>query len=38
MAILRALSKFVRSLGEFLYRPTGVSYTSVPIWRPWRDF
>lgn len=36
------LSAFFKRLfakvSEFLDRPTDVHYTSVPLWRPWRDF
>jgi len=33
-----ALKRFLSKVRELLNRPTDVHYTSVPLWRPWRDF
>jgi len=33
--MLKHLLCFLR---EFFSRPVDVHYTSVPIWKPWRDF
>ena len=32
------LKRLLAKLREFFERPTDVHYTSVPYWRPWRDF
>jgi len=36
--ILNKARALLNRVGEFLERPTDVHYTSVPVWRPWRDF
>jgi len=35
---LALLKRLLRKLEAWLYQPTDVHYTSVPSWRPWRDF
>jgi len=35
---LSLLQRLLEKLHEFFDRPTTVHYTSVPLWRPWRDF
>jgi len=36
--MLSKVRKFLSRVREFLGKPTDVHYTSVPLWRPWRDF
>jgi hypothetical protein len=35
---LALLRRFLAKVRTLLDKPTDVLYTSVPIWRPWRDF
>jgi hypothetical protein len=37
-AILRLAVLILDKVREFLGKPTDVHYTSVPFWKPWRDF
>jgi hypothetical protein len=36
--MLSKVRELLTRVGELLRRPTDVRYTSVPLWRPWRDF
>jgi hypothetical protein len=36
--LLALLKRLLTKSRELLNRPTDVHYTSVPLWRPWRDF
>jgi len=36
--ILTLLQRIFTKVRELLNRPTEVHYTSVPLWKPWRDF
>jgi hypothetical protein len=35
---LTLLKRILNKIRELFDRPTDVHYTSVPLWRPWRDF
>jgi hypothetical protein len=35
---LTMLKRLLHKLREFLNKRTDVHYTSVPVWKPWRDF
>lgn len=35
---LTLLKRILNKIRELFDRPTDVHYTSVPFWRPWRDF
>jgi hypothetical protein len=30
--------RVLETVRELFSRPTNVRYTSVPLWKPWRDF
>jgi len=32
------LQNILRKIKEFLIKARDVSYVSVPVWKPWRDF
>ena len=36
--MLSKVRELLNRIRELLHRPTDVHYTSVPLWRPWRDF
>lgn len=36
--MLNFLRELLEKVHEMISRPTDVRYTSVPYWRPWRDF
>jgi hypothetical protein len=36
--MLSKVSELLNRVRECLDKPTDVHYTSVPLWRPWRDF
>jgi len=36
--ILNKARALLSRIRELLDKPTEVRYTSVPLWRPWRDF
>ena len=36
--VFNALRGLLVKLCELANRPTNVHYTSVPLWKPWRDF
>ena len=35
---LSLLKRILNKVRELFNRPTDVHYTSVPLWKPWRDF
>jgi len=37
-SVFNALRELLVKLRELTNRPTNVHYTSVPLWKPWRDF
>jgi len=36
--MLSRLLALLKRVSELISRPTDVHYTSVPLWKPWRDF
>ena len=38
IGIIAWLNRRLANLRELFNRPVDVHYTSVPVWKPWRDF